>query len=483
MIKFTNRLIASLQVLLIAALPLMTARQAHAAGCASCTPYETAKAELAAYCAAHPSTNVDGTVVRGSRRGSAPTGAATAAPVATCEEKTAAFELQYGQLQQFCQAHDMLQDGEKAEKVTATVYTAATAVCLAACVMGNNPSKPAWELACLASGGVAGITDVVQAIRLGSLMDGLIGAGVMGFAGQAAYAGLSGTASTTSYTVGGKTFATSCVASGLLLVVAGLKWMGASSAGGKADENCSNAAALGASAPASQTGTISGGSGGGSYSASGGSNGSAYTKNAREVSEDFTADDFMQGAQSAATADPYGSILTQMPNLDQVPSGLDKLGIGLNDINKGLDSQGPGSLLSGMPGIPGDTKAALAQFDAELAKAVNSGNFNVPGAIAKSGGGGGASKSAGGGAPGLDFSSLFGKKEDAAGGPAAELNFKASAGGRADGDIWHSNWKGSIFQIVSNRLDKSREKVDSLEWQSPLNRALSGLPSKTPQKK
>lgn len=49
-----------------------------------------------------------------------------------------------------------------------------------------------------------------------------------------------------------------------------------------------------------------------------------------------------------------------------------------------------------------------------------------------------------------------------------------------EGDIWHETYQGSIFEIVSYRLDKSRTRVVEMEWQTPLNRALTGLKNARP---
>ncbi len=47
-------------------------------------------------------------------------------------------------------------------------------------------------------------------------------------------------------------------------------------------------------------------------------------------------------------------------------------------------------------------------------------------------------------------------------------------------DIFHTKWTGTIFQLVSLRLENSKNKIDTLEWASPLNRALLGLPPLKP---
>jgi hypothetical protein len=43
-------------------------------------------------------------------------------------------------------------------------------------------------------------------------------------------------------------------------------------------------------------------------------------------------------------------------------------------------------------------------------------------------------------------------------------------------DIWHSKCQGnpSIFQIVSDKISRTRDRVDQTGWTSPVNRALSG---------
>jgi hypothetical protein len=49
-----------------------------------------------------------------------------------------------------------------------------------------------------------------------------------------------------------------------------------------------------------------------------------------------------------------------------------------------------------------------------------------------------------------------------------------------EGDIWHEGYGGTIFQIVSQKLVKNTDRIEQLEWDTPLNRALAGLkPQKT----
>jgi hypothetical protein len=57
-----------------------------------------------------------------------------------------------------------------------------------------------------------------------------------------------------------------------------------------------------------------------------------------------------------------------------------------------------------------------------------------------------------------------------------ELEFKRAPATTGDGDIWHAGYSGSIFQIVSSKIVESKERVQPMDWTSPLNRALMGLP-------
>ncbi|MGK5085470.1 hypothetical protein WDW37_19455, partial [Bdellovibrionota bacterium FG-1] len=71
----------------------------------------------------------------------------------------------------------------------------------------------------------------------------------------------------------------------------------------------------------------------------------------------------------------------------------------------------------------------------------------------------------------------------AGGGGGTEINFaavkKVSVTGPESDDIWHEGFGGTIFQIVSTKLVKNQDRIENLEWDTPLNRALVGLPSRS----
>jgi hypothetical protein len=123
---------------------------------------------------------------------------------------------------------------------------------------------------------------------------------------------------------------------------------------------------------------------------------------------------------------------------------------------------------------------------ADLEKIAKSGDLNgkngplASGGTMTSGGGGGAGK--GGGAAGANPFGAFGMKGPAGANAPSGVTFDKAkrdlAASDAEGDVFHENFHGTIFQIVSGKLDKTRDRIDQLEWETPLNRALLGLPAK-----
>ena len=68
------------------------------------------------------------------------------------------------------------------------------------------------------------------------------------------------------------------------------------------------------------------------------------------------------------------------------------------------------------------------------------------------------------------------------------MNFDGAASGKGaptlsapsweSDDIFHSDFKGTLFQIVSGRLTRTKERVEEYEWDLPMNRARQGVPQK-----
>jgi len=92
-------------------------------------------------------------------------------------------------------------------------------------------------------------------------------------------------------------------------------------------------------------------------------------------------------------------------------------------------------------------------------------------AYAQSGGAPKAKTSAASGFGGFNF-------DAAAAGAAKEQSFsRAPAAAGPEEDIWHAGYKGSIFKIVSDKIGATKDRVDTMDWSTPLNRALMGLPA------
>lgn len=139
-----------------------------------------------------------------------------------------------------------------------------------------------------------------------------------------------------------------------------------------------------------------------------------------------------------------------------------------NAINSG---QSAGSMISGaMKGQGVDTFAdSLKNIADDMQKNLNA----LPALAPYSGAGAGGSAKA--------TQSTFGKGFDFGGGPTAapssEVKFERTPAATADGDIWHEGYKGSIFQIVSTRIVETKDRIHPMDWSTPLNRALMGLPA------
>jgi hypothetical protein len=142
-----------------------------------------------------------------------------------------------------------------------------------------------------------------------------------------------------------------------------------------------------------------------------------------------------------------------------------------NAIDSGADA---GSLMSGALGTGlGDLGTKIV----DIAKASQSdaANGKVPAVAAYSQSTGGAKKTTAAATSGFNFD----LPATTAGAEQAFTRAPASVGG--DGDIWHADYKGSIFQIVSTKINATKDRVAPLDWTTPLNRALMGLPPEPKQ--
>lgn len=175
--------------------------------------------------------------------------------------------------------------------------------------------------------------------------------------------------------------------------------------------------------------------------------------------------------QGAAKADPFAKIFDKMPNSSKIPDALAKMGGSLEQIAGALESgNSPGSILAAaMGGASPQMANEFRNLDAAMAKYMK---IEGAGTVTASGGPrGGGSKS-----PDLGFSfgNLFGAKGGEAGPGAAKSVSFGRTPASAEADIWHSAYPGTIFQIISSKISASRDKVEDLEWVTPINRAMAG---------
>jgi hypothetical protein len=278
-----------------------------------------------------------------------------------------------------------------------------------------------------------------------------------------------------------------CMAAGLLVATAGLKWANYGINCAHAGESCDDikkmsSLKVGEFVPDQNWG---GGGGnnygdsnnsgdGGSQSSGGATVGDSGMKSLFD--EIQTNVGFDQMMRSAATGNPgLTDLNNSLPNMgNSMKDALDKLGTSLSQIGEDLKTKSPTSVISGMiPNLPPDMKAALD----DVQKKIDSGQLKLKGddsgTVMMSGGGGGGGSSSGPRRP-----AGFGAMAATGSTKTAQVSFNPQPAPKVDNDIWHSNWTGSIFQIISTKLDHTRNRIHELEWSSPLNRALAGLPPK-----
>lgn len=221
--------------------------------------------------------------------------------------------------------------------------------------------------------------------------------------------------------------------------------------------------------------------GGGTGSQSDGSADSAGHQGAGDSNSDSL------GGAAAALGGPEGVLLNEIER-SGLPSELTRMGLDPEEIGTRLDQgEDPASIVRGAMGSPagGGSSPGLGgggpMSDAIKALEQDFKDGKLDELLGSSSGGGASSGGAGAKKEAEpDFGSLFGRKSgsDSSGYGLLKMNGERGPASGSDSDIWHTGSKHSIFQIVSNRIDKSREKIHVLEWASPLNRALMGLPSK-----
>jgi hypothetical protein len=282
----------------------------------------------------------------------------------------------------------------------------------------------------------------------------------------------------------------SCVSAGLFTTVAVLKSANLALSETHRKKECKKVSDLEAFAagyiPTTFGGSDPSGSGSGGGQTAGTTRGAAGQSMAGTTTATADSPDFQNIVGSGSTfpnsvmssemaTGALKDVFNQLPNRNQIGKEFEN-GQSLQALAKNLMSQPAGAAIAGaVPGMPSELASELNRLD-DLARQGKIGGEGFEGAYS-SGGGGGSLGSTSRTSPLGAFSGFRGA--DTASTPKETSFTKKSTPTvvlSGDGDIWHSSWNGSIFQIITLKLGQNRERIDQLEWTTPLNRALSGLP-------
>ncbi|HLD98960.1 MAG TPA: hypothetical protein VJB59_01805 [Bdellovibrionota bacterium] len=396
----------------------------------------------------------------------------------------ARFQSSWGQVPPHCAALVGFEEASSAQQTMSIVYTSIAAVCLFACAYPFTGAP----VGCFVGVTAATLADVAYSMAIGKATDAIAG-GIVSAAGITAavaigtetLAGAAGAAA-----VGSNMAATSyalnpCVSGSIAAILAGLKWYSSSRSVRNADKECQAiesllGPALGVATgdqPSNITPATGRGSDGAFYSARNSGGGTTRPETAADAI--LRTPPSQAGAATASNA----PLLDKMPNYSQIPAELEKKGLSVGDIGQRLKTQSPGSLLASMGGMPAGFAGLMNQADKDIRDGkiqLLSGADN-PGYV--SGGSGATVPSGRSGEPlSFNFGSVTGAQNATGGSKEISLLPAAGIPGTSSEDIWHSSGKESIFQIISKRYVRNREKVSNEEWASPLNRALMGLPNR-----
>lgn len=413
-----------------------------------------------------------------------------------------------GQALQQCEAYETSSSASSFQQILLPLDFVAAGVCAAACFttwMSAGTGQGTGQAACSYSAGAAGIAELLAVF---SMQSSGVSKAIEGVGGAAA---IGGAVLGVTHKTGGIGFLTkekkldgkklACAEAALMTILAVMRAQSTNS-DSQAQQNACNAiknltssangiASNSLFAPQGLGGsTSSGTSSGSSAPPSGGGNGQFSPGGAA-------------CAQNGLGSTPGGCgfsanqlAATDAQNLDG--SGLaqivapDAAKINPSDLLQKLTGSDPGSAFTSAFGSKMQPLADLAQAAAENAADLQAALAQYRGkkddpsllASARGGGGGGGGGGARPKAAGNGFNFDFGGGTGAAGGaPAGELGFASSKSklglsGLGNGDIWHQDFHGSIFEIVTSRLNSSRDRIDDLDWVTPLNRALAGSPKK-----
>ena len=408
------------------------------------------------------------------------------------------------QLEPQCMAYKAADGAGTGEHIVFALDTVAAASCWTACIAGKTPWTAALEAVCMGTGIAAGASEfgIVLAQNSSPVTKMIKSATLAG--GTAAHTyGLSNiTGSPQQSTVPGTDtkVSNSCFSAAGYTILMGLRYKAINDDNKVKKDACNTVKQLASSASMtsgavanlsnySNMTPISGGAGGLGRATAGGSAGgvaSASAGGAISLGLSCVGNNGLSSClpnQSAAMDSKIFSETGLDKQFASDPNG--QLKAIIDAVKSGATA---GQIMDrAMNGsVGGDAGHAISQLaDEATAKSTEIAALMKPtdaAALASTGGLSSPSKGGGKGSPKLmEGFNLFGGFGNS--GPAAEsakeMRFekgqKRGLSSITGDDIYHSNWTGSIFDLVSTRIDESKDRVMTLEWSTPLNRALNGL--------
>jgi hypothetical protein len=432
----------------------------------------------------------------------------------------------FSQIGAQCDALSKMKEGRARQITFAALHSSMAAACLIPCICGasgvGKPFCQASEVACAGGSLALSATELGIAVAMaiktddyaslaGSAM-GVVGITLSSIALADAIKGLSGAGKSAGTKAGAVLSA--CLPFAMETLTSGIQWFNLQKNGEMYQEQCGStsefltsngqlAVAAGVSAEELAAASAQSLAGAVAFDPSSQTDFDRALDSAESELADITKlsqDVFSNSAsyQSAATAlgesqkgmgklfDPkkLGTLKANLKSLGIDPVKLTQAAA-KNGISQALQSQLGPNLNADERKRLKEMLADVGKLRAQILKANNGGSGFYSGALAK----GRAKPSS---KPEWSGFGAMGEGTEGGAAPAAStLQFSGAASGKRsraeelgwrpdDSDEWHASFRGSLFDLITLRVQRSRSRTERLEWEDPLNRASHGLDKKSP---
>jgi hypothetical protein len=405
----------------------------------------------------------------------------TPMPLPTPWPSTAAQQAQCqwhaGQALQQCMSYEAAHMSAGLQKTMIVLDIVGSGMCWAACV---NPLVPEIRPLCSAAGITADVADLIGDMKMSSSPVGKAVGSVLAVGDLAINAFEAGSMLKNANQEMGKRDRTlTCESAAAMTAMIGVRSKELASNGETKQQACTQIHALaGNTPPVSGTSTAVGSintnlnavntaTGG----VPAGTNGSLTSGNAPNI---ISCAKYGLGSQpggcgmsSSQLSSPDAALLNTQLGQAVAQQAIPNYGQIVAQLNSGAS---PGALARGALG--GDASNELGSAVETLASAAAAHPPQAPSAPNAVAAGGAAKKTSDDSAFKFDFSDT----QAAQGAPEAAYS-QATRAPAASEDIFHTGYKGSIFDIVTQKISATQDRVDKMEWSTRLNRALNGLPT------